>query len=319
MTEEQLRAEKVSGQARFQVENDRYKLQNEARGALLQGLAGLAVLVGAFLGWRQIAVSRESHATDRFIRAIDQMGQKDSSFEITLGGIYGLERVARDSPGDRRSIGEILTAYVRHHSGEFALLDDRSPEDDLMNDRSMQVRLPGVQAALTVLGRGRFTDLALLAEKDVRLLDFRRADLHRADLGDLNFAGSGMSGICLDGADLLKANLSHADMMYASLCEVIANGADFSGVWLHDACCDGGHFYNVSFRRAVLQRTKFSGANLAASDFSGAILVETDLTGANLEEARFDDAFFSKVSADSRTVWPEGFDPEAHGVIFKSD
>ncbi len=52
-------------------------------------------------------------------------------------------------------------------------------------------------------------------------------------------------------------------------------------------------------------------ANLIEADFTGANLIgvnfrRADLTGANLERA----------VADGRTVWPEGFDPKAAGVIF---
>ena len=110
----------VTGQDAFVDQNDRLMLQNGARTALLQGLAGLAVLIGLYFTWRQVGTSRDMHSTDRFIRAVDQLGRPDKTTEVALGGIYGLERVARDSPADRRSIGEILTAYVRTRNMEFS-------------------------------------------------------------------------------------------------------------------------------------------------------------------------------------------------------
>lgn len=72
--------------------------------------------------WRQVQVGREGQITERFTRAIEHLG-KDKSLDERLGGIYALERIARDSPVDRRTITEVLTAYVRSHS-------PRPPEDE---------------------------------------------------------------------------------------------------------------------------------------------------------------------------------------------
>ena len=60
--------------------------------------------------------------TERFTRAIDQLGATDDKegepkLEIRLGAIYALERIARDSPErDYATIMEVLTAYVRDNA-----------------------------------------------------------------------------------------------------------------------------------------------------------------------------------------------------------
>ncbi|MFH1141500.1 MAG: hypothetical protein V1724_07575, partial [Chloroflexota bacterium] len=62
---------------------------------------GLAIIVGAsalFFTWRRIQISQEGQITERFTRAIQQLG--DPKLEVRLGGIYALERIARDSPRD---------------------------------------------------------------------------------------------------------------------------------------------------------------------------------------------------------------------------
>lgn len=43
----------------MQLRNDRLRLQNDARAALLQGLAGGVLLLGAHLTWRQLQLSRQ--------------------------------------------------------------------------------------------------------------------------------------------------------------------------------------------------------------------------------------------------------------------
>ena len=70
--------------------------------ALAQILGGTALLSGLYFTWRTLqVVNREGQITDRFIRAIDQLGATDDVgnrlFEIRLGGIYALERIARES------------------------------------------------------------------------------------------------------------------------------------------------------------------------------------------------------------------------------
>ena len=53
------------------------------------------------------------------------------------------------------------------------------------------------------------------------------------------------------------------------------------------------------------------GAKLEGADLSGA-----DLEGANLGGAKLKGANLEGAEADHYTLWPEGFDPEAAGVVF---
>jgi hypothetical protein len=72
----------------------------------------------------ELAINREGQITDRFTRAIDQLGATDNKgnklFEIRIGGIYALERIANESEKDYWPIMEVLTAYVRQHARRWA-------------------------------------------------------------------------------------------------------------------------------------------------------------------------------------------------------
>ena len=54
--------------------------------------------------------------TDRYTKAIEQLGS--DKLDVRIGGIYALERVARDSARDHPTVMEVLTAFIREHSRE---------------------------------------------------------------------------------------------------------------------------------------------------------------------------------------------------------
>jgi hypothetical protein len=54
--------------------------------------------------------------TDRYTKAIEQLGS--DKLDVRIGGIYALERVARDSAKDHPTVIEVLKAFIREHSHE---------------------------------------------------------------------------------------------------------------------------------------------------------------------------------------------------------
>ena len=79
------------------------KIEIEAVKTLATIIGGAFLFVGIYLTWRRIRatekmveVSLESQITDRFTKAIEQLG--DDKLQVRLGGIFALERIACDSP-----------------------------------------------------------------------------------------------------------------------------------------------------------------------------------------------------------------------------
>jgi hypothetical protein len=58
-------------------------------------------------------IDQERQITERFTRAIDRLD--GGALDVRLGGIYALERIARESSDDHGPIMEVLTAFVREH------------------------------------------------------------------------------------------------------------------------------------------------------------------------------------------------------------
>jgi len=117
----------------FDKDHEELKAQNDVRTTLLQGLGALLVLTGAAIGAtvayrgvretrRQIAqtaadnqeqftLTRQGQITDRYTKAIEQLGS--DKLDVRLGGIYALERIAKDSERDHPTVVEVLGAFVR--------------------------------------------------------------------------------------------------------------------------------------------------------------------------------------------------------------
>lgn len=81
------------------------------RTALIAGVAGLAALGSLVQSRRTYRLTQESQITDRYTKAIEQLGSDKP--DVRLGGIYALERIAKDSPADGATIAEVLAAFIR--------------------------------------------------------------------------------------------------------------------------------------------------------------------------------------------------------------
>lgn len=162
---------------------------------------------------KSAAISSERHITERFVRVMELLG--DDKLEVRLGGIYALERIARDSPNDQNAVTEVLATYVREHA-TWNSKEQAAPR--LRSD---------IQAILTVLGRrtwssGEEESLDLHATAlATAYLPFAR--LQRAFLYEADLRGAMLYNADLRGAWLWKAHLHNAILEGAHL-----EGADFT-------------------------------------------------------------------------------------------
>jgi uncharacterized membrane protein (DUF485 family) len=87
------------------------KAITDTRTALFAGLIGVGALLTFWLNSRVYRMTEQGHITDRYSKAIEQLG--DDQLTIRLGGIYALERIARDSERDHPTVVEVLSAFVQ--------------------------------------------------------------------------------------------------------------------------------------------------------------------------------------------------------------
>jgi hypothetical protein len=264
---------------RITLQQAQARLQNDARTTLLQGLAGLVLVIGAVATWRQVQISRHGQITERLTRSVDQLASP--SVDVRLGGLYALERVAKNSYEDRDTVTAILTAFIRTHAPAPDTTFEAVPAPRRVAEsvRWLRVRSPDVQAALTIVGR-------------------RPAGRPEDDVGEYTH-------LYLSYTDLRRAWLNGGQWS-----GLICRNADLAGVRLRDAILDHADLADSDLREAHLGRARLVGASLKRVRLDGANLHGADLRGADLTGATLDGAELTLVRADSRTRWPDGFDAD---------
>ena len=286
--------------------------------ALAQILAGTALLSGIYFTWRTLQVNREGQITERFTRAIDQLGSNE--IEIRLGGIYALGRIARDSERDRSTITQVLSAYVRTNSfgkggklsGEELELscNQLGPDKDIVQYQHQKL---DVQAALDVIRL-----LLDLSEhhKDIsgrRPLYLNNTDLKFADLRKANLEEASIRNANLLGARLDDSTLEHAHLRTTILVGARLRRTNFERADLEEVNFDKAHLQGARFKDAKLGSVTFSGANLDGADLDGADLRGANLDGADLRGAtHLTQPQLENTRGDKNTRLPPGFTPPAH-------
>src|SRR5215510_11554046 len=117
----------------IQLQKDLITAENNARVTLAQIIGGLVVLLGLYATFKNVRVAEEGKLTERFSKAVELLGS--NNLDVRLGGIYALERIARDSHKDHWTVMEVLTAFVREQSrteyekSEREATNNQKPED----------------------------------------------------------------------------------------------------------------------------------------------------------------------------------------------
>ena len=291
--------------AQFELSNSTEvaNLENQYRATLAQILGGIAVVIGIYFAWgnlkvaqstfesnqentkRSLEVVQEGQITERFTRAVDQLGAIDQSgnpsVEIRLGGIYALERIANESKKDYWPIMEILTAYIRKNS---------SIKDQKVQERE-RVQFD-IQAILSVIKKRNKPDNFI--------------EPCGLDLQDTYLCKTNLSNTYLEGADLTGADLTEAHLEGAHLTKYDKTEYDYD-----ESGCISGY--------SIIKEANLNWAHLRKAHLEGAYLRQAHLEGADLTEAHFemtdfmgahlDGANFTKVDlkddTSNSTILPE--------------
>jgi len=204
------------------------ELENKFRATLAQIFGGFAIIIGLYLTWKRISINEKradtaeknldvnlkGQITERFTRAIDQLGSE--KLEVKTGGIYSLERIANESDEDYWPILEILISYIRKNS-HVSLSYQDLPID--------------IQAVINVLRRRRKSYSSGESDSlDLQFTCLKEANFKKADLEMVNFMGANLTW-----ADFAGANLTDAYLVEANLTNAYFSRADLTGAYLTGA------------------------------------------------------------------------------------
>lgn len=299
---EWLAAEDLSG-------TDHAEEIGRVRTALLATLAGLIAIIGAVFTGLSYRLNQAGQITERFTRAIDQIGSRE--LDVRLGGIYALERIARDSGDDHPQVVEVLTAFVREHTREP--LESTARAHPAMVGQGNQGTSDHKVEAIRALERIAMGDEAPRAEAggeppesdglteqpppscDVQaamsVLGRRDRSRDRPAV-ELNLVGTRLSGVVLMGD---QAHLERAQLSSSHLEDAVLVGAHLEGAMLADAYLTDAHLNEAHLEKALLigahlnnawmNRVHLTNASLNLAHLEGSLLTGADLAGADLDRA----------------------------------
>lgn len=308
-----------------------FEVLDRARLTVAAVIGGLGVLAGAYINWlrvtaleRQVETAQLGQITERFTRAIDQLGavrpDNTAATQIRAGGVRSLERIARESCDDFWPILDILTAYLRsqsptapHEWEDAEPWWERAYEKRVRMDVAFTIeaiqrlwpdsrRLPGVLPSLAFT----FAPRLALRGKNLAGANLQGAFLREADLAMADLTGANLPGSHLPHANLEETNLEQANLRGANLEGANLSFADLRRAILRGANLARADLPNASLRNANLEDANLRGANLASAELGNANLRGANLDGADLPNARLVAAHL--VDADLRNAILHGAD-----------
>lgn len=251
----------------FDLEKERLNLEDNTRKTFAQIVGGALILGSLLFSYNTYRLQEEGQFTDRFTNAVNQLGENNS--EVCLGGMYALERIAKDSPKDHWTVIEILSAYVRNNKKKKMLSTEETNINQNTNNKVNEEEentkvLIRTQTALTIIGRRVF-------EQDSKTdkINLSEVELFKADLANANLSNVKLTQSIFIKADFTKADLRNSDLTNANL--------------------DESQFVETNLSDTTLIGAKLRNAELAGADLSYADLRGTDLSGVknlNFEQLR---------------------------------
>ena len=265
------------------------------------GLVVAAMIGLPFVIWRSIVADRQAATAqrqsetaqsgllnERYQKGAEMLGSE--VLAVRLGGIYALDRLAREYPGDYHvQIMSLLCAFVRNPTGKpveatlpiNGLTADAELKagwdeagDEAGDDRPLRVR-EDVQAIMTAVGDRREEQIEIEREKEY-MLDLSGADLKYVRLVDVN----------MDNVVLFKADLAEAVLVGAKLTGSKLTGANLAGANLDSADLKSVRLINVNLEGANLTGADLKSMLLFDVNLEGAFLLDADLTGTSIKRCK---------------------------------
>lgn len=231
-----------------QFQWERLKTFISALGLAATIFAGVGLLLTYLNAQKEQQLNTERLITDRFTKAVEQLGHENIA--VRIGGIYAIERIAKDSPKDHWTVMEVLTAFVR----------ERSPARIVKSTRNIPLSsvTADVQSALTVIARQNTKGQSLHLDG---------TNLPNVNLYEANLQKAWLIGANLQRANLIGADLQGAAFDLANLQEVYFTKANLNGAGFVEANLRGAHLDDIrQLDQSFLCRTRMPNGIISNRD-----------------------------------------------------
>jgi uncharacterized protein YjbI with pentapeptide repeats len=260
------------------ITKDETSARNAVYTSLIPVVGGAFFWITAYMTWRNLISSEEKQITERFSKAVEQLGS--DKLPIIIGAIYSLERISHDSKKDYQRAIEILIAFIK---------DDNSIGD---NQNQLVEISPSAQKIVTVIGRrisnpNRDIDEYL----DLSCANLTKVNILNLDLSKINFQKSCFTHGNIHGVKFIDSDLSNSNFSYVN--------KEFNGVHEPNEFAKAD-LREANFHKAVLIKSNFSDARMGEANLTKAQLSHSNMRGANLVDANIDEADLT--CADLREV-----------------
>ena len=276
-----------------------------SNGATLRNVVLVAAAVAALplALWRSRIAERQEADTaqrgllnERYQKGAEMLGSDVLS--VRLGGIYALQNLAAEHPGQYHVRGmRLFCAFLRSPSGDrrvgveqaeagpealLGMWQDTDAIAEIIQYRSAAVVTIEREAGFVLDLRGSNPTRAWFMGADMAGAYFHRAKLSNANFDDADLSGAHFDFADLSGATFFRANLAGVGLLLANL----------SGASLQDARLSRASGHSADLSQTNLERADLAGAKLTEAGLSRAHFLNSGFQPATgLRQAQLDRAW----------------------------
>lgn len=281
----------------------------------------------------QLGATREEKFVDEYITVTgstkkDVVSKTVPNIEIRLGGIYALEKIAKDHKSLHMPVMEILCSYVRQNA-ENSDFDNQNESDEKSEKSEIIKKLIriDVQAAVSVIGRRNMSII------DEEIIGDGRKDISfeddvRFDLSNCRFTGLNMKGLTFsranfersvfvdsnfDDAYFDRTNFSKSEFKNVTMQNIKVNGCKldesrFIDIYIGEAIFNRTWISRVFFENVRILDSKMLNCHFYDSQMKTADFYRCDLSGSFLSRTDFSGSRFAFVVFDGSDFWYTNLD-----------
>ena len=191
---------------------------------------------------RQAETAQRSLLNERYQRGADMLGS--DVLAVRLGGIYALQRLAEENPGQYHIIiMQLFCAFVVQASKEGGDNTSNQPMQMDIADHRFVMAAPDSTIPLRIDVQD--------AMEAIRARSKEGIDIERKSMFRLGLSSANLIGVRLMGADLSWAVLTDADLSGSMLTHT-----NLSSAWLDGANLSGADLWSANLSRTVLVRPR---------------------------------------------------------------